>query len=90
MEFTTLANWCGGPGFGWGGGQGFFSFMPFHMGGWINLLIIGLIIYFVARMFRKPAHETGIPTAEEVLRRRYAEGEIDSETYKNMKDDLHK
>lgn len=90
MEFLSSFNsWCSGPGFfqgaghGWGGG-----FMPFHMGSIFQLLIIGLIIYFVVRMLKKPATPTDTPSPEAILKRRYAAGEIDEQTYKSMKNDL--
>jgi len=89
MEFLgAIGSWCGGPGFFQGGGPGFNSWMPFHFGGILQLVIIGLIIYFVARMLRRPAMDTGTSSPQDVLKRRYAAGEIDKETYNQMKDDL--
>lgn len=91
MEFlTSFGSWCSGPGFWHGGGYGSsFGSMPFHFGGIFQLLVIGLIIYFTARLFRKPATQSGPGTPEEVLKRRYAAGEIDEPTFKRMKDELH-
>lgn len=89
MDFVTaFNNWCSGPGFWQGGGHGFSSWMPFHFGGIFQLIIIGLIIYFTVRMFRKPAASSGPGNAEDILRRRYAKGEIDEQTYMEMKDRL--
>ncbi|WP_432735667.1 SHOCT domain-containing protein [Maridesulfovibrio sp. FT414] len=64
------------------------SWMPFHFGGILQLVVIGLIIYFTVRMFRSPAsgHETS--SAYDILRNRYASGEIDEQTYRRMKDEL--
>jgi len=86
---SAFGNWCGGPGF-WqhGGGPGMSSWMPFHFGGIFQILIIGLIIYFIARMFRNPATATGAPSPHDVIKRRYAAGEIDKETFDRMKDEL--
>lgn len=87
MEFlSSFSGWCGGPG-AWGGGSGWGGMMPFHFGGIFQLIIIGLIIYFVARMFRRPTSATG-PSPDEILKKRYASGEIDEQTYTKMKDDL--
>lgn len=88
MDFlSSIGSWCSSPGFFHGGGPGFGGWMPFHMGSLFQLLIIGLIVFFVARMFRKPAMQTA-PTPEEILKRRYAAGEIDEQTYRAMKNDL--
>lgn len=89
MEFiSALSNWCSGLGFGHGAGYGMGGWMPFHFGGIFQLIVIGLIIYFTACMFRKPDTGTGAPSAQDILKKRYAAGEIDEETYSRMKDDL--
>ncbi|TIH13546.1 hypothetical protein D0S45_14635 [Marinifilum sp. JC120] len=89
MEFiSALSSWCGGPGFGHGAGYGMSSWMPFHFGGILQLIVIGLIIYFTVRMFRKADTGPSAPSAQDVLKRRYASGEIDEETYRRMKDEL--
>jgi len=89
MEFfSTIGNWCGGPAFWQGGGHGVGGWMPFHFGGIFQLIIIGLIIYFTVRMFRKPTTNSGPDRAEDILRRRYAAGEVDTQTYESMKKDL--
>lgn len=92
MEFmSAIGNWfCGyGPGFGHGG-SGMSAWMPFHFGGWFNLLIVGLLLFAAYRFFsrrREPAHQS---IALEVIKRRYAEGEIDHETYARLRDELRK
>lgn len=95
MDFlTAFNNWCTGAGFWHGGGQGmtgmgsFGGWMPFHFGGIFQLLIIGLIIYFTVRLLRKPATNAGPEAPEDILKRRYAAGEIDIATYRSMKDEL--
>jgi len=92
MDFSSFSNWCGGPGFWQGGGGGGWGgwMMPFHFGGIFQLLIIGLIIYFTVRMFRKPTRAAGPDSAEESLRQRFAMGEIDAQTYESMKKELKK
>ncbi|CCO25168.1 SHOCT domain-containing protein [Maridesulfovibrio hydrothermalis] len=89
MEFiSALSNWCSGPALGHGAGYGMGGWMPFHFGGILQLVVIGLIIYFTVRMFRKPATEGRTPSPSEILKRRYASGEIDEQAYKRMKDEL--
>jgi len=81
-------SWCSGPGFGQGSGYGMSSWMPFHFSGIFQLLIIGAIIYFTVRMFRKPATSSGPDSPSDILKRRYAAGEIDKQTYRTMKEEL--
>lgn len=96
MNFlAAFNNWCGGPGL-WhaGGGPGMFNTFPFHFGGIFQLIVIGLIIYFTVRLIRKPDTGYGTPSPqgespETVLKRRYAAGEIDEQTYKHMKQELN-
>ncbi|WP_319583314.1 SHOCT domain-containing protein [uncultured Pseudodesulfovibrio sp.] len=90
---TTYAHWCSGPEFGHGfmHGGGFGAMgtgFGFPVGGIVQLLILGLIIYFTVRLIRKPATHSGPGTPVDVLQRRYAAGEIDRETYRAMKDEL--
>ncbi len=88
MDFTSAFGiGCGGPGVWHGGGtwMGGFSF-PF--GGIIQLLLIGMIVYFIVRTFHHPATNTGAPSPHDVLKRRYAAGEIDQETFARMKEEL--
>ena len=66
---------------------------PWHMGGmgiwWI--LIVGAVvavIWFVTSSFRRGAGSEESP--EQALKRRYAKGEIDRETYERMLGDLRK
>ena len=92
MDYITAFNhWCTGTVFWHGGGYGMSSWggwIPFHFGGIIPLLIIGVIIYFTARLFRKPATHAGPDAPEDILKRRFAAGEIDADTYRAMKDEL--
>lgn len=92
MEYlTAFGNGCSGPGLWHGGGFGGWSGsmgMAFPLGGIFQLLVIGLIIYFTVRLIRKPATHSGPGTPHDILKRRYAAGEIDRETYRAMKDEL--
>ena len=98
MEFlSAFSNWCPGAGFWQAGGHpGWSSWMPFHFGGIFQLLIIGLIVYFMVRLLHKPVTSAGpattagpaTPAPEDILKRRYASGEIDEQTYKAIKKDL--
>lgn len=88
MDFTTaFSGWCGGPGLWHGSGGGMFGF-GFPFGGIIQILLIGMIIFFVARTFRGPTSNTGAPSPQDIIKRRYAAGEIDKETFDRMRDEL--
>lgn len=72
--------WCGGFGYGWGGW--FLALLWF-------LLLAWLIWAFVRAISGNPkTHEGGKDRALEILRERYARGEIDRETFERMKRDL--
>lgn len=92
MDFLSFSNWCNGPGYWQGGGGGGWSgwMMPFHFGGILQLVILGLIVYFTVRMFRKPTSAAGPDSAEATLRERFAMGEIDAQTYESMRKELRK
>ncbi|WP_320169368.1 hypothetical protein [Maridesulfovibrio sp.] len=85
---SSFGNWCSGLSFGHGAGYGMSGWMPFHFGGILQLLVIGLIIYFTVRLFRRP--DTGVrsDTSLDILKKRYASGEIDESIYTRMKDEL--
>ncbi|MDK3256642.1 SHOCT domain-containing protein [Blastococcus capsensis] len=65
------------------------------MGGWmllwalvgLALLVAGVLAAIWLVKHRSPARDAG-PASEEVLRRRYAAGEIDREDYLRMQRDL--
>ncbi len=66
--------------------------MGFGMGfGWIfSLLFIGLAIWAVVEIFRKnkDVMSPKIEEPVEILKRRYANGEISKDEYNRMKNDL--
>jgi putative membrane protein len=74
-------------GFGW-------TMMLFMMLFWVA--IIGLAVWFLSALFpRSSAHngtvqtrETGTDTALEILRQRYARGELTRDEYEQMRRDL--
>ncbi len=96
MMITGLLMSCAGEGY-YGqhgpGGWGPMMHYGFGYGGmfmWIILLIvIGLVIYFIVQAQNK---KSGTPTQNEspmdILKRRYAKGEITREEYERMKKDL--
>jgi putative membrane protein len=74
---------------GWGGGGGWFHFMPFGWGG--ILIVIGIIILVIALARRGGGNGKGTSpreTALDALKRRYANGEISREEFLEMKRDL--
>lgn len=79
-----------GFGNGYGPGHGMF------FGGWIMWLIFIVIIGIMLFSFYGrssccgPKHSTGGETAEDILKKRYARGEITKEEYSSMKEDMRK
>jgi uncharacterized membrane protein len=65
-----------------------------HMGGWmwlLGLIVLALVIAETCLLFssRSTGGSTGrTETPEQILKRRYAQGEIDSDTYRRMIEDL--
>jgi putative membrane protein len=91
---------AGPAGFGSYGMRGFFG-MPFMWGFWglglvARVLFFGLIVFLMVRLFRRRAYDryrdetppTDLP-ADEILRRRYAAGEISREQFEEMRQTLH-
>jgi putative membrane protein len=80
--------WCPMEGFGWGWGWGWF--MPVFM-----ILFGGLVIWGVVALVRGMSHPSS-PTSSsnqpdsalEVLKRRYARGEISKEEYEEKRNDI--
>lgn len=94
MRIQEFGNYCM-DGFGYGG-HGFYNHMGMsHYGyGFIPFLVIGAIViiallfaFFVHNKNKKNVTES---EAEEILRTRFANGEITSEEYQNMKKVLRK
>ena len=69
------------------GGFGTMFFMPI-----LGIVVLGLIIWAVVAAVRKPGESDGstrqADSALEILKRRYARGEIDKEEYEAKKRDL--
>lgn len=67
-----------------------------HMGGWmwigwlIVLLLIGVTVWFVVSASRRDGWRPREEAPEQLLKRRYARGEIDRETYERMLEDLRR
>lgn len=75
-------NWRGGFGHMWGGGYGMFGGLMMMVVFWG--LVIGLIVLFVRR-FSNRSDTSPQPNALDILRERYARGEIDEEEYEQRK-----
>jgi putative membrane protein len=79
--------WCPmcGPGGMWGWGM-----VPTTL---FWLVVLGLVIWLTSRLVdrgRPPGGEPGRGRAEEILKERYARGEMDRETYQRMLEDLRR
>ncbi|MCJ7788579.1 MAG: SHOCT domain-containing protein [Candidatus Atribacteria bacterium] len=75
-------SWYGGPGMMWGCGG-----LPI---GLAFLVVIGFVIYFIVKNMKEKKSDivTKEETPLEILKRRYAKGEINQEEFKNMKKEL--
>lgn len=73
-------SWLCGPG----------SFMPGPFGMILNILFWGLIIYLVVKVFQAISRSTkaSSPSSMELLKNRYAKGEISEEEFKRIKAEL--
>ncbi|SMO64057.1 SHOCT domain-containing protein [Gracilimonas mengyeensis] len=64
----------------------------FFGGGWMMFVwwfvIIALIVIVARMLFGSPKPRTGEETPLEILKRRYAKGEIDKEEFEERKKDL--
>jgi putative membrane protein len=69
-------------GSGWGG----VLFMLFSMIFWAAVL--GVLAWGVVRWLTTPARSASGPSAMEILRQRFARGEIDAATFEQMRDRL--
>lgn len=82
---------------------GNWGYGPRMMGGFVGMGLIGMVIQFLILIgiiylgfifFRKmnvsARHPYGHPDAMDILRERYAKGEIDSEEFHRLKEDLLK
>jgi len=83
-----MMHW-GFPGYGFGGGFGLIGFI-------FMLVFWGFIIWFIAALVRNSSEwrgarhdgEKGDKTYLEILKERYAKGEIDKKEFEQMKKDL--
>ena len=78
---TGEGPWCAGP---WG------PMMPYGQGGFIAwfllLIVIALVVYVFMRTYNSQPGREDSPL--EILKRRYARGEITREDFESMKRDL--
>jgi putative membrane protein len=77
-----MMHWFGNGGYGMGYGSGGF-FMLFF---WV--VIVLLIIYFVKQLVKGQKGQRPEKTPEQILKERYARGEINKEEFDRMKKDL--
>lgn len=73
-----------GMGFGWGMGLGWLFFILF----WV-LIILG-VLYLIKLIAGGGRSKTTEETPLDILKRRYAKGEISKEDFEKMKEDLGK
>jgi putative membrane protein len=76
-------HWDHGWGMGWGMGFGW-VFMIFF---WV-LVVLG-IVYFIRIVMTGTKKETSGDTALDILKKRYAKGEITKEEFEKIKNDLN-
>jgi putative membrane protein len=91
--FQFLAQLCPGLGPGQGQGQGFgpggYQMMSPLGGGLFMILGLVLIIMLAVWLLRRsPSSGAGGETALDILKKRYAKGEISREEFERMKQDL--
>ena len=81
--------WCTGPGMMWGGGMGWIG-MIFMTLFWI--LVIVALVFLIKRLIQSTKSERGVvrggSSALDILKERYAKGEIDKEEFETVKRDL--
>jgi len=76
---SPMGNWGHMMGYGYGGG---FMWL-------IVLILVGVGIYFLLKVFRsKGSDGSFIETPSDILKKRYAKGEIDKEEFDRRKKDL--
>ena len=76
---SSMGNWGHMMGYGYGGG---FMWL-------IVLLLVGFIIYFLFQASKSKGSDGSImETPLDILKKRYAKGEIDKEKFDRMKKDL--
>ncbi len=76
-----MMNWGN---YGWGMGFGWIFMVLF----WV-LVIVG-VVYIVQTISRRAGQPGGEETPLDILKKRYAKGEITKEEFERMKDDLKK
>ena len=78
--FGQYGNWLCGPG----------MFFPGPLGWVVTILFWGLIIYLVVRLVQFLVHRGNSSTSHhmDVLKERYARGEIDRDEYQRLKSEL--
>ena len=77
---SSLGNWSHMMGYGWGGG-----FLWF-----IVVVLVGIAIYFTLQVIKSKGSDGSIiETPLDILKKRYAKGEINKEDFERKKKDLN-
>lgn len=79
-----MMHWFGEYGYGMGHGFGWIFMLLF----WI--VIIAGIVFLIRSFQKKDEGGESKPRAEEILKQRYARGEIDKEEYERIREDIRK
>ncbi len=80
----------------WGYGWGFPGFLMMGIGSLLWIALLGLAIWALARLLSNrapvgnPPQSVSGPSAMEILRQRYARGEIDEATFARMREQLER
>jgi putative membrane protein len=79
-----MMHWGNWGGYGWGMGFGWISMILF----WA--LVIFVIVYIVQSLSRRAGQSIREESALDILKKRYAKGEVTKEEFEQIKDDLMK
>jgi putative membrane protein len=86
---TSLYGQCPGYGYFGGGGPGGYMWYPGHFMMIPLFILLVAVVYLVARSARHQHEVHAVPdTPLDIVKRRYARGEITKEQYETLKTDL--
>ncbi len=67
------------------GGVGWLGMLPMTL---LWLAVLSLVVWGLVSLFRRPVAESRQPSALDILRERYARGEIDRSQFEQKKNEL--